>query len=80
MEQVRNEENNREYRLYLTEKGWEIFEGHNQFEQACYRRSFGSLARFSEADFQTYIQIQKCLNETFALDVEESRNIDKKIT
>ncbi len=75
MEQVRNEENNREYRLYLTESGWEIFKGHNRFEQACYRRSYGSLAEFSEKDFQTYIEIQKCLNKTFALDVEESRNI-----
>lgn len=75
MEQVRNEENNREYRLYLTESGWEIFRGHNRFEQACYRRSYGSLAEFSEKDFQTYIEIQKRLNKTFALDVEESRNV-----
>ncbi len=78
MEQIRNEANNREYRLYLTESGWEIYKGHNQFEQACYRRSYGSLEQFSEADFRTYIEIQKCLNKTFALDVEESRNIDKQ--
>lgn len=75
MEQVRNKENNREYRLYLTVSGWEIFGGHNQFEQACYRRSFDNLSEFSEADFQTYIRIQKKLNETFALDVAESRQI-----
>ena len=31
-----------------------------------------NLSSFSEEDFKTYIAIQQKLNETFAMDVEES--------
>lgn len=71
--QVRNEENNREYRLYLTEEGIRIYEDHESFEQRCYQRSFQNLSSFSEEAFKVYISIQQKLNETFAMDVEESR-------
>lgn len=73
MKQVRNHENNREYLLRLTEEGWKIFNDHDRFEQACYHRSFDNLSEFSAHDLEVYIAIQKKLNETFALDVEESR-------
>lgn len=73
IEQVRNEENNREYQLLLTSEGDKIFKDHDRFEQNCYRRSFQNLSEFSEKDMETYIAIQKKLNETFALDVEESK-------
>lgn len=72
--QVRNKENNREYQLYLTDSGWEIFEEHDRFERACYKRSFYNLADFSEQDFRVYVSIQNKLNETFELDVKESKN------
>jgi len=71
--QIRNEENNREYRLFLTESGMKIFEDHDRFEQRCYQRSFHNLSDFSEEELRIYIAIQKKLNETFAMDVEESK-------
>lgn len=70
--QKRNKENNREYHLYLTENGEKIFEDHDRFEKCCYQRSYQNLSSFSEEDFKTYIAIQQKLNETFAMDVEES--------
>lgn len=74
MEQIRNENNNREYRLNLTEEGWNIYKGHYKFEQRCYLRSFHNLDGFSDEDLNVYMAIQKKLNESFAIDVEESRH------
>lgn len=71
--QTRNENNNREYYLNLTEEGQKIYEDHAKFEEACYMRSFHGLEDFTEEDFKTYIAIQKKLNESFALDLKESR-------
>lgn len=73
IEQVRSQQNGRKYQLYLTESGWDIFREHNEFEQACYRRSYKNLDAFTEEDFRTYIKIQSHLNKTFALDVAESK-------
>lgn len=72
--QKRNKENNREYQLYLTENGVKIFEDHDRFEKRCYQRSYQNLSSFSEDDFKIYIAIQRKLNETFAMDVEESNH------
>lgn len=69
-----NKENNREYQLYLTENGVKIFEDHDRFEKRCYQRSYQNLSSFSEDDFKIYIAIQRKLNETFAMDVEESNH------
>lgn len=74
IEQIRNKDNNREYQLFLSDSGWKIYEEHDRFEQACYRRSFLNLSEFSEDDFRVYISIQQKLNETFALDVQESKD------
>lgn len=73
IEQVRSQQNGRKYQLYLTESGWTIFREHNEFEQACYHRSYKNLDSFTEEDFRTYIKIQSHLNKTFALDVAESK-------
>ena len=71
--QMRNRKNNREYQLYLTDEGKLIYEDHDRFEKRCLERSFSNLSDFSDDDFKTYIAIQNKLNETFALDVEESK-------
>lgn len=79
--QTRNSDNNREYNLYLTEEGQKIYNYHKEFEESCYRRSAQMLEEFSEKDLEIYIRIQKKLNESFRLDVEESirfQNHEKK--
>lgn len=72
--QKRNVRNNREYNLYLTQTGSEIYRKHQKFEEACYLRTFHQLDGFTEKELETYIAIQKQLNISFQSDVEESRN------
>lgn len=71
--QERNEDNNRIYNLYLTEEGQKIYEGHKAFENRSYQRSYHMLDDFSVKEMQTYMKIQSKLNESFRMDVEESR-------
>lgn len=73
IEQTRNEKNNREYNLFLTEEGKKIFQDHEQFESRCYMRTYKELEEFGEEDFRIYMAIQRKMNKSFALDVEESR-------
>ena len=68
--QERNEKNNREYNLYLTEEGKVIYKKHEEFENA-----YHMLDGISEEEMRTYIGIQKQLNRAFKLDVEESRQL-----
>lgn len=75
LDQIRNEENNREFNLYLTEDGQKIYEFHKEFEEGCYRRTAQMLDQFSEEELNGYIGIQNKLNEAFRMDVEESRAI-----
>lgn len=71
--QTRNDTNNREYNLHLTEEGKIFYQKHHEFEEKCYRRTYNALSEFSEKDLRTYIEIQKKMNITFRMDVEESR-------
>lgn len=75
VKQVRNEQNNREYMLLLTELGWQLYKDHNQFEQACYERTLQKLMKYSDDELKTFCDIQNCLNEAFEMDVEDSRSI-----
>ena len=73
--QERNEKNNREYNLYLTDEGKVIYKKHEDFENACYERTYHMLDEISEEEMRTYIRIQNQLNRAFKLDVEESRQL-----
>lgn len=77
--QERNEENNREYKLYLTDEGKTIHKDHEEFEQACYVRAYHMLAEVKEAELKTCIRIQKQLNKAFKMDVEESRHLSENV-
>lgn len=70
--QERNEKNNREYYLNLTERGKEIYEVHKEFDEKCMQRTYKSLADFSEEELQSYISVQKTLNQVFQKDVDEN--------
>lgn len=73
--QQRNNENNREYKLFLTDEGERIYYNHQEFENRCYLRTLEMLDGFTDDELMTYIHIQERLNAAFALDVEESRHI-----
>lgn len=70
--QERNEKNNREYYLNLTERGKEIYEVHKEFDEKCMQRTYKSLADFSEEELQSYISVQKAMNQVFQKDVDEN--------
>lgn len=70
--QVRNSQNNREYKLYLTDRGLEIYCAHEEFDEACLKRSYTYLDNFSEQELLVYIAIQKRLNEAFKADIDEN--------
>ena len=72
VEQIRNPENNREYYLELTELGWKVYAAHDDFENDCLKRTYHYLNEFSDEDLDTYIKVQKRLNEAFKLDVQEN--------
>lgn len=80
IEQVRNEENNRQYNLYLTESGWDIFNKHELFDQECDERKCYALEKFSNEALTMYLEIQKRINEEFEKDVELSRENFIKIS
>lgn len=74
--QVRNERNNREYNLYLTDEGLKLYQFHKIFEEGCYRRTAEMLDSFTMEELETYIKIQKKLNDAFLLDVNESKELN----
>lgn len=76
--QRRNEDNNREYHLYLTREGEQIYQKHREFEEKCYKRTFHELDPFTDLELKTYIEIQKRMNSTFRQDVKESRQLEKR--
>lgn len=71
--QERNELNNRVYNLYLTEEGKEIYKNHRKFEEKCYKRTYRLLDSCTEAEFKTFIKVQKLLNKGFHQDVEDGK-------
>lgn len=73
--QERNQNNNREYQLYLSKEGEVVYKNHSRFEETCYNRTLNMLDNFDEEQIKNYIAIQKQLNRAFAIDVEESRLI-----
>ena len=73
IQQQRNELNKRIHNLYLTESGKVIYEKHKEFEEACYERTFQLLNFITQDDFETYIRIQKLINQGFQLDVEDGK-------
>ena len=78
VEQVRNQRNNREYNLFLTEAGWQVFNDHHKFEQACYARTFEKLEVFTDEELRLFCRVQERLNEAFQMDVKDSYALSKK--
>lgn len=71
--QIRNEQNNRQYNLRLTESGERVYEDHAAFSQNCQEILFQMLSEFSEEDLERHIAVQKVINEAYKGDVERSR-------
>lgn len=72
VEQTRNKENNREYKLHLTEGGLTVFDHHENFDRMSYDHNSRELFDFTDQELKLYIQIQKRMNELIGLDVRRS--------
>ena len=70
--QQRNTQNNREYKLSLTEAGWEIYQLHEVFDEKCLQRTCAGLDGFTDEELRLYIAVQEKLNAAFAKDVEQN--------
>lgn len=62
VQQKKNEKNNREYNLFLTEQGMMIFKNHAELDNQCYKRNFLGLEEFSNEELKIYLEIQKKIN------------------
>lgn len=73
--QKRNDENNREYNLFLTEDGWKIYQAHAAVDEECGRRKKERLSGFEKEELSIYLKINKVINEEFEVDVKQAENI-----
>ncbi|MGN0293313.1 MAG: MarR family winged helix-turn-helix transcriptional regulator [Lachnospiraceae bacterium] len=73
IEQTRNENNNRQFNLKLTESGQKVYEDHAAFSKNCQDIAFQLLDAFSDEDLKRHLAVQKALNEAYRGDVLRSR-------
>ena len=73
VEQIRNEENNRQYNLRLTDEGQKVYQDHADFDRNCQALTFEKLTRFSDEELAVYLSVQKRINEAYQDDVRRSR-------
>lgn len=73
VEQTRNEDNNRQYNLTLTDGGRKVFEDHQGFTQECQAATFGLLEGFTEEELAAHVKVQQKINEAYHVDVRRSR-------
>ena len=59
--------------INLTSAGWSLYEAREKFEQHCYERTFEYLAEFSEKEIEVVCRILDRMNQTFELDIEDSK-------
>lgn len=72
VKQTRNKENNREYKLHLTQEGLTVYDHHENFDRMSYDHNSRELFDFTDRELLLYLRIQKKMNELIGLDVERS--------
>lgn len=73
--QKRNENNSREYNLFLTEHGWKIYYAHALVDKQCGERKKESLSKFSLEELKTYLKINQVINQEFEIDVKQAETV-----
>jgi len=73
VEQIRNEENNRQINLRLTEEGQKVFQDHDAFDQECQDMTFRHLDAFTDEELAVALAVQQRINEAYQDDVRRSR-------
>lgn len=73
VEQIRNEENNRQFKLRLTPAGEHIYQDHAAFDRRCRETTFRRLEGFTQEELAVFLAIQQRMNEAYQDDVRRSR-------
>lgn len=73
VEQIRNEQNKRQYNLRLTDSGRQLYRDHVAFNEYCQQETFDMLSDFTDEDLQAHLRVQQRLNAAYSRDVERSR-------
>lgn len=71
--QIRNQENNRQFNLRLTEDGLKVYQEHDSFERKCQIRTFEFLNDLTEEELTHHLIVQQLLNTAYREDVRASR-------
>ena len=71
--QERNLQNKRIYNLRLTEEGQMAYRDHVAFNEHCQEITFDMLAEFRDQELETYLKVQKCINQAYMGDVARSK-------
>lgn len=73
VEQLRNQKNNREFMLRLTDAGQQVYQDHAAFDHYCQELTFRKLEGISDEELEIYLRVQSKLNEAYADDVSRSK-------
>ena len=71
--QTRNQQNKRQYNLRLTSEGEDVYQGHIAFNGYCQTIMLGMLEEFSNEELETYLRIQRRINDAYQGDVDRSK-------
>lgn len=71
--QERNAQNRRLYNLRLTKDGEKVFYDHIEFNECCQKQTFDMLSEFSIDELNSYLCVQKQINEAYRSDVQRSK-------
>lgn len=71
--QERNKQNKRVYNLLLTEEGEKVYQEHIAFNEYCQGITFDMLAEFTAEELETYLKIQKRINQAYQGDIARSK-------
>jgi len=74
VEQSRNQDNNRQYNLSLTESGKKVYEDHLAFTQFCQLETFKLLESATDEELEAHLKVQRLLNRAYQADVRRSRD------
>ena len=73
VEQSRNRDNNRQYNLYLTQTGEQVYADHMTFTQFCQAETLKLLEDFTDQELEAHLKVQRRLNMAYQADVRRSR-------
>ncbi len=69
--QVRDELNNRRFKLLLTELGKKVYEGHQLFTKECKDYFTECLEDFSEEELEKFLAVQRRINQSYERDIKK---------